>query len=85
MIEFLSALSLGFLGITAETLGTILIAITVMNVHSHIIHERHIDMYVIKAMRKERRYVISGILLVILGYILIVIDSDFLFWARVNL
>ncbi|MCH8888999.1 hypothetical protein IID26_01055 [Patescibacteria group bacterium] len=79
MIEFLSALSLGFLGITAETLGTILIAITVMNVHSHIIHERHIDMYVIKAMRKERRYVISGILLVILGYILIVIDSDFLF------
>ena len=79
MIELLSTLNFGFLGITAEMLGTILIAMTVLNVHSHIIHERHIDMYVIKAMRKERRYVISGILLVILGYILIVIDSDFLF------
>lgn len=79
MIEFLSTLSFGFLGITAETLGTVLIAMTVMNVHSHIIHERHIDMDVIKAMRKERRYAISGLLLIVLGYILIVIDGDFLF------
>ena len=79
MIEFLSTLGFGFLGITAETLGTILIAMTVMNVHSHIIHERHIDTDVIKAMRKERRYAISGLLLIILGYILIVIDGGFLF------
>lgn len=79
MIELLSTLNFGFLGITAEMLGTILIAMTVLNVHSHIIHERHIDMYVIKAMRKERRYVISGMLLVILGYVLIVIDGGFLF------
>ena len=79
MIEFLSTLSFGFLGITAEMLGTILIAMTVLNVHSHIIHERHIDMDVIKAMRKERRYVISGMLLVIFGYVLIVIDGGFLF------
>ena len=79
MIEFFSTLSFSFLGVTAEMLGTILIAMTVLNVHSHIIHEKHIDIDVIKAMRKERRYVISGMLLVILGYILIVIGGGFLF------
>lgn len=79
MIEFLSTLGFGFLGVTAETLGTILIALTVINVHSHVVKERHIDIDVITAMRKERWYAISGIILIIVGYILIVIDGGFLF------
>jgi len=78
-MEFFTSFNLGFWGITAETLGTVLIAFTVLNVHSHVVKEKHIDMDVIKAMRKERRFAISGLVLIIVGYILVVIDGGYLF------
>lgn len=54
---------------TLDTAGTVLIAYTVLRVHSRVQREHRIDEYVTREMRRERAYGIAGIVLIIVGYI----------------
>lgn len=58
------------LGLTLDTLGKILLGITVLLVHKHIYRERRIDADVLRTMKKEQALSIFSILLIIIGYIL---------------
>lgn len=57
-----------FLGLTLGVLGKVLLGVTVISVHSHIVHERKIDMDVLKEMRRERKLGILAVMLIIAGY-----------------
>lgn len=58
------------LGLTLDTLGKVLLGITVLMVHWHVLKEHKIDKDVLRAMKKERLMGVSGILLIVLGYVL---------------
>ncbi|PIP68720.1 hypothetical protein COW91_03220 [Candidatus Nomurabacteria bacterium CG22_combo_CG10-13_8_21_14_all_32_8] len=58
------------IGLTLNTLGTILIAYTVLRVHARVSKDRKIDTKVISEMQKERMLGILGIILIIIGYII---------------
>jgi len=62
-------------GLTIDTLGEILLGITVLMVHHHVIKEHHIDMDVLRSMKRERIFGVLGIVLIIIGYILQVLFS----------
>lgn len=57
-------------GITFDTIGTILIAYTAIRVHYRVRKERSIDSRVMKEMGQEITIGISGVVLIIVGYIL---------------
>lgn len=59
-----------FTGMTLDTAGTVLIAYTVLRVHSRVRKEHRIDEYVAREMRREKAYGIAGIVLIITGYVL---------------
>lgn len=58
------------LGLTLDTLGKILLGVSVIMVHKHIYQERQIDTDVLRAMKKEKIISIFSIFLIILGYFL---------------
>ncbi|PIT96559.1 hypothetical protein COT82_02545 [Candidatus Campbellbacteria bacterium CG10_big_fil_rev_8_21_14_0_10_35_52] len=57
-----------FIGITLSATGEILIGLTVLNVHRHMVKEHKIDDDVIGAMKREKWLAICGILFITLGY-----------------
>ena len=57
------------IGITLDVIGTILIAYTVLRVHTRAREERAIDSRVISEMKKERATSIVGIVFIVIGYI----------------
>ena len=57
------------IGITLDVIGTILIAYTVLRVHTRAREERAIDSRVINEMKKERATSIVGIVFIVTGYI----------------
>ena len=59
-----------FWGLTIGIIGKLLIGISVINVHWHVIKERHIDKDVIWAMKRERWVALIGVLLMVVGYVL---------------
>lgn len=61
------------LGITLDTIGTIVIAYMVLSVHAQVRRESHIDAYVKKTMRLEHTLGIIGVILVVAGYALQVV------------
>ena len=70
-----------FLGITFGVIGKVLLGVTVISVHAHIVQERKIDAGVLKEMRRERKLGIAAVLLIIAGYILELSYFNFLpFW-----
>ncbi|MEA1929921.1 MAG: hypothetical protein U9M92_03550 [Patescibacteria group bacterium] len=60
-------------GISLDALGTVLIAYTALTVHARVRKEHHIDKRVEVAMRREWRRGMTGVLLIIIGYLLQVI------------
>lgn len=58
------------LGLTFDTIGTILIAYTVLRVHSRVRKEHRIDEYVAREMQRERTLGIAGIVFIVIGYAL---------------
>ncbi|MBI4009744.1 MAG: hypothetical protein HY361_00920 [Candidatus Aenigmarchaeota archaeon] len=58
------------IGFTLDMIGKILVGISVILVHTRVMRERKIDKLVIKAMGREKVLAISGIVLIILGYLL---------------
>ncbi len=58
------------IGLTIDTAGKILLGITVLMVHWHVLKEHKIDADVIRTMKREQILGVSGILLIIAGYLL---------------
>jgi len=54
----------------SEVIGGILIAFVVLGVHQHIAKERSIDADVLRTMRKEKAYIVLGICLLIISFLL---------------
>jgi len=57
-------------GLTLDTLGKIMLGITVLMVHWHVLKEHKIDADVLRAMKRERALALLAILLIIAGYVL---------------
>lgn len=58
------------IGLTLDTLGKVLLGITVLMVHWHVLKEHKIDADVLRTMKREQILGASAILLIIVGYIL---------------
>ena len=58
------------LGLTLDTLGKVLLGITVLMVHRYVLKEHKIDGDVLRGMKREQAFGILGILLIVVGYIL---------------
>jgi len=56
-------------GITLDVIGTVLIAYTAIRVHDRVRKEHTIDSRVMKEMGQERTIGITGVVLIIVGYI----------------
>ncbi len=65
-------------GPTLNVAGEILIAYTVLRVHSRVIKEHRIDKAVFSEMRKEQVLGVLGIILIVIGYLLEVINIYFI-------
>jgi hypothetical protein len=57
------------IGLFLGVVGKVLLGLTVLGVHSHIVKERKIDTYVIQYMKREKTLGILGICFVIFGYL----------------
>ena len=62
-------MSLLFWGLTLGTIGKVLLGLTVLMVHSRIIHEHRIDRAVLKELKRERAIGILGVVLIVAGFI----------------
>ena len=63
-------MNIQFIGALLMLLGDVVVAIVVFNVHGHVLKEKRIDKDVLDTMRSERKLVIFGILLVVIGFVL---------------
>ncbi|NQV93383.1 hypothetical protein HQ403_02690 [Candidatus Kaiserbacteria bacterium] len=59
-----------FWGMTISVVGKVLLGVTVIRVHSKIVHEHKVDGAVLKEMRKEKILAILGVFFMVVGYIL---------------
>ncbi len=59
-----------FFGELLEVIGTVLIAYAALRVHHRFLHEHAVDEQVFKTMKVEQRIGVSGVILVITGFIL---------------
>lgn len=64
---------LELIGMTLSFSGMILIALSVYLVHNKLRNEIKVDPIIIRELTKERSFVISGIVLLTLGYLLKII------------
>ncbi|MBS3068262.1 hypothetical protein J4450_06155 [Candidatus Micrarchaeota archaeon] len=63
-------MNMHFIGLTLEFAGTLLISISVLLVHSRVVKEHKIDESVVRQIKKEKWVTVSGIILIIIGYLL---------------
>ena len=55
---------------TLEILGEVLLGVTILNVHFHVMKEHKIDKDVLKQMKLEQVLGILGVCLIILGFLI---------------
>lgn len=67
---------LNIIGIVAEAVGTLFIAYTAFRVHDRVRLEHKIDAKVIREMERERASGNWGIVLMLLGYVLQVVNTS---------
>ena len=58
------------IGLTIDTIGEVLLCITVLMVHHNVVKEHHIDVDVLRSMKKEQFFGILGIIFIIIGYVI---------------
>lgn len=58
-----------FIGMILSIVGEVFIGLAVLNVHKHIIEEKRIDGDVLSAMKRERRIAMTGIVVMIMGFL----------------
>lgn len=61
------------IGLMLDTLGKMMLGITVLIIHWHVSKEHKIDVNVMRAMKRERILGVLGILLIISGSILMAV------------
>lgn len=66
---------LAIIGFTLDGMGKVLLGVTVYFVHTRIIKEGKVDKKVLREMQKERRFALVGVVLIILGYFMHLIDG----------
>lgn len=59
-----------FWGLTISVIGKVLLAAGVLIAHSGIAHEMRIDNAVLKSFKVERILTLTGIILIVLGYLM---------------
>ncbi|PJC31056.1 hypothetical protein CO051_04490 [Candidatus Roizmanbacteria bacterium CG_4_9_14_0_2_um_filter_39_13] len=57
-------------GFTIKTIGEVMVGFTAIMVHHRVWKEHKIDTRVFAEMKRERRVGITGLILIVLGYIL---------------
>lgn len=73
-----------FWGITISMAGKVLLAVGVLKAHSQIAHEHRIDKKVLQTFKLERVLTITGLLLIVFGYLLEMYFYGFLPFAPCN-
>ena len=63
-------MTLEIIGFTLDVIGKIFIGIAVYFVHKRVMKEEKINKVVLKEMKKEKRIVIVGIILIVIGYLM---------------
>lgn len=63
-------MSLFSVGLTSDTIGKILLGVTVLSVHWHVLKEHKTDKDVLRTMRGEQVLGALAILLIVVGYVL---------------
>lgn len=58
-----------FIGMILSIVGEVFIGLAVLNVHRHIIEEKRIDGDVLIAMKREKRVAMTGIIIMITGFL----------------
>ena len=58
------------IGVVLQGMGEVVVALTVISVHTKIMHEHKIDAAVYKTMKRERNYVIIAIFAIVVGIVL---------------
>ena len=61
---------LEIIGFTLDVIGKILIGVAVYFVHKRIMKEEKIDKMVLKEIKKEKKIVVLGIILIMIGYLM---------------
>jgi len=70
-------MNLLFWALTVGVIGKVLLAVGVLIAHSQLAHERKIDSLVLKSFRLEHTLTITGIILIISGYLMEVFFYEF--------
>ncbi len=63
-------MDISIIGLTLDSIGKVLLGVSVYLVHSKVIRERRIDKKVLGEMKRERNLVLIGIVLMIIGYLM---------------
>lgn len=66
---------LTIVGIILATIGTVLIGIAALRVHHNVLVHKQIDKHVLRTMRLERRQGYLGMVLVVIGNALLIVDA----------
>ncbi len=67
-------MSLLAFGLTFAVIGHVLIAMSVYFVHGRVMKEHKIDRHVLKEMKSERNFAITGLVFIIVGYIIQIVS-----------
>jgi len=63
-------MTLEIIGFTLDVIGKILIGVAVYFVHKRVMKEEKINKVVLREMKKEKRMVVIGIILIVIGYLM---------------
>jgi hypothetical protein len=70
-------MNLLFWGLTIGMIGKVMLAIGVLIAHSELAHEKKIDLRVLKSFRLEHTLTVTGIILILSGYLMEIYFYDF--------
>jgi hypothetical protein len=67
-----------FWGLTIGMIGKVMLAIGVLIAHSELAHERRIDSRVLRSFRLEHTLTVTGLVLIVVGYLMEIYFYNFL-------
>lgn len=70
-------MNLLFWGLTISVIGKVMVAIGVLIAHSELAHERKIDKRVLRSFRLEHTLTVTGLILIVGGYLMEIYFYDF--------
>jgi len=70
-------MNLLFWGLTVSVIGKVMLAIGVLIAHSELAHEKKIDLKVLKSFKMEHTLTITGLVLILAGYLMEIYFYDF--------